>query len=102
MLQELALTHPDRLVGLHLSGTNPFLAEVPDDLSPAEQEFVDAARGWNQAEMAYAMEHSTKPQTLAHALTDSRPGSPPGSSRSSGPGATATVTSTRSTAARTC
>lgn len=74
VLQQLALTHPDRLVGLHLSGTNPYLGFVPDDLSDAEQEFVRRAQDWNQREMAYAMEHSSKPQTLAYALTDSPAG----------------------------
>jgi pimeloyl-ACP methyl ester carboxylesterase len=68
------LAHPDRLVALHLSGTNPFLGYVPEDLSPAEEDFVAAARQWNQTEMAYAMEHSTKPQTLAYGLTDSPAG----------------------------
>jgi pimeloyl-ACP methyl ester carboxylesterase len=74
VLQQLALAHPDRLTALHLSGTNPYLGYVPDDLTPAEQEYVAAARQWNQTEMAYAMEHSSKPQTLAYALTDSPAG----------------------------
>lgn len=68
---QLALRHPERLIGLHLSGTNPFLPSVPDDLSPAEAEFVAAAQQWNRTEMAYALLHSTKPQTLAYGLTDS-------------------------------
>ena len=74
VLQQLALAHPDRLVGLHLSGTNPYLGRVPDDLSEAEREFVARAEEWNRTEMAYAMEHSSKPQTLAHALNDSPAG----------------------------
>ena len=74
VLQHLALAQPDRLVALHLSGTNPFLGWVPDDLSDAEKDFVAAAKQWNQAEMAYAMEHSSKPQTLAHPLNDSPTG----------------------------
>jgi pimeloyl-ACP methyl ester carboxylesterase len=74
VLQQLALTQPDRLIGLHVSGTNPYLGFVPDDLSAAEQEFVRQAQDWNQREMAYAMEHSSKPQTLAYGLTDSPAG----------------------------
>jgi pimeloyl-ACP methyl ester carboxylesterase len=62
------------VVGLHLSGTNPYLGSVPDDLSEAEQAFVRRAQEWNATEMAYAMEHASKPQTLAHALTDSPAG----------------------------
>ncbi|MCF6378110.1 epoxide hydrolase [Nocardioides KLBMP 9356] len=74
VLQQLALAYPDRLVGLHLSGTNPYLGWVPDDLTPEEQSFVEAAQDWNAREMAYAQEHSSKPQTLAHALNDSPAG----------------------------
>ena len=74
VLQQLALTHPDRLIALHLSGTNPYLGWVPDDLSEAEQQFVAEAQRWNQTEMAYAQEHSSKPQTLAAALNDSPAG----------------------------
>lgn len=74
VLQQLGLAHPDRLVALHLSGTNPYLGYVPDDLSAAEQDFVAAAERWNQTEMAYAQEHSSKPQTLAYGLTDSPTG----------------------------
>jgi pimeloyl-ACP methyl ester carboxylesterase len=71
VLQQLALAHPERLIALHLSGTNPYLGWIPDDLTPAEQEFVTAAQAWDTAEMAYAKEHSSKPQTLAVALNDS-------------------------------
>ncbi len=74
VLQQLALAHPERLVGLHLSGTNPYLGFVPDDLSDAEKQFVRRAQEWNQTEMAYAMEHASKPQTLAYGLTDSPAG----------------------------
>ncbi|WP_380163446.1 epoxide hydrolase family protein [Jannaschia sp. R86511] len=74
VLQQLGLQHPDRLIGLHLSGTNPYLGYVPQDLAPAEEEFVQRAQAWNATEMAYAMEHSSKPQTLAHALNDSPAG----------------------------
>lgn len=74
VLQQLALRRPECLIGLHLSGTNPYLGPIPDDLSDAEREFVAHAQAWSQTEMAYAMEHATKPQTLAHALNDSPAG----------------------------
>jgi pimeloyl-ACP methyl ester carboxylesterase len=74
VLQQLALAHPARVRALHLSGTNPYLGWIPDDLTDEEQQFVAAAQDWNQREMAYAQEHSTKPQTLAHALNDSPAG----------------------------
>jgi pimeloyl-ACP methyl ester carboxylesterase len=74
VLQQLALNNRDRLIALHLSGTNPYLGWIPDDLSPAEQQFVSNAQQWNQTEMTYALEHSSKPQTLANALNDSPAG----------------------------
>lgn len=74
VLQQLALGQPDKLIALHISGTNPYLGWVPDDLSDDEKRFVAAAQQWNQTEMAYAQEHSTKPQTIAQALNDSPAG----------------------------
>lgn len=74
VLQQLALARPESLIALHLSGTNPYLGRVPGDLTEAEQAFVQAAQRWNATEMAYALEHSSKPQTLAHALNDSPAG----------------------------
>ncbi|MBA3415781.1 MAG: epoxide hydrolase [Chloroflexia bacterium] len=71
---QMALNHGDSVVGHHTGGTNPYVMQVPDDLSPAEQEFVAAAQQWTQAEMAYAMLHASKPQTLAPALNDSPAG----------------------------
>ncbi len=72
--QQLALTHAQQLIGIHQSGTNPYVGQIPDNLTKAEQEFVANAQRWNQQEMAYAMEHSSKPQTLAYSLNDSPAG----------------------------
>jgi len=69
--QQLALTHAQQLIGIHHSGTNPYVGQIPDNLTSAEQEFVANAERWSQQEMAYAMEHSSKPQTLAYGLNDS-------------------------------
>ncbi|WP_369070445.1 epoxide hydrolase family protein [Kineococcus terrestris] len=74
VLQQLALREPERLAALHLSGTNPWIGQVPGDLTDAEREFVQRAQQWSASEMAYAAEHATKPQTLAHALNDSPAG----------------------------
>ncbi len=71
---QLALLTPASLIGVHTGGTNPFLFQVPDDLSPAEQEFVAKAQQWMQQELAYAFEQSSKPQTLAVGLNDSPAG----------------------------
>jgi pimeloyl-ACP methyl ester carboxylesterase len=72
--QQLALSHPESLIGLHHNGTNPFVGQIPDDLTEAEKEFVQSAQTWGFQEMAYAMEHSSKPQTLAYGLNDSPAG----------------------------
>lgn len=75
VMSQMAIAHPDAVIATHTSGTNPFLqGDVPDDLSNAEQEFIDNAQNWMQQEMAYAMMHSSKPQTLAPALNDSPAG----------------------------
>ena len=74
VLQQMALQSPDRLIGLHLSGTNPYVGQVPDDLTPEEETFVQRAQGWMQSEMAYAMLHASKPDTVAVALNDSPAG----------------------------
>ncbi|EMA54551.1 epoxide hydrolase family protein [Halococcus salifodinae] len=76
IIQQLAVKYPDSLIGTHQSGTNPFIDEeqIPEDPTEAEQEFLDNAQNWNQQEMAYAMEHSTKPQTLSYGLNESPSG----------------------------
>lgn len=74
VLQQVALHSPDLLIGLHLSGTNPYIGTVPDNLSAEEPEFVSRAQAWMQSEMAYAMIHSSKPDTVAVALNDSPAG----------------------------
>lgn len=71
VIQQLGLTRPQSLIGTHQSGTNPYVGYVPENLSAAEQEFLKNAQRWNQTEMAYAMEHTSKPQTLAFGLNDS-------------------------------
>jgi pimeloyl-ACP methyl ester carboxylesterase len=71
---QMAINHPDAVVAVHSSGTNPFLMNVPTDLTPAEETFVASAQQWMQTEMAYAQVHSSKPQTVAAALNDSPAG----------------------------
>jgi len=71
---QLALAHPDAVTGIHLSGTNPFVPFVPPNLSPAEEQFIRDAENWRNTEFGYALEQSTKPQTLACGLSDSPAG----------------------------
>ena len=70
----IAADQGNHIIGSHSGGTNPWLGEVPEDLAPDEAEYVRGAQSWMQSEMAYAMEHASKPQTLAHALNDSPAG----------------------------
>ena len=64
-----------KVIGSHIGGTNPYLqGDIPDDLTPKEKKFVKQAQEWMQQEMAYAMLHSSKPQTVAVALNDSPAG----------------------------
>ncbi len=70
----LALAYPEVVVGVHSGGTNPWIQQVPNDLSEAERTFVQNAQKWNQQEMAYAQLHATKPQTVAYGLNDSPAG----------------------------
>lgn len=74
VMSQIALAHPEAIIGLHTGGTNPWLMNVPDDLTPDEEQFVANAQEWNQREMGYAMEQSSKPQTLAYGLNDSPAG----------------------------
>jgi pimeloyl-ACP methyl ester carboxylesterase len=71
---ELALSYPDSVIGLHMSGTNPWIGEIPSDLSEAEKKLIADIKAFTQQEFAYAMLHSTKPQTLAYGLNDSPAG----------------------------
>lgn len=71
----MALAYPEAVIGSHTGGTYPYLPpEIPPDLSPAEERFVADARAWLGSEMAYYQLQSTKPQTVAAALTDSPAG----------------------------
>lgn len=72
--REIALTHPDLVLGLHLSGSNPYVHQVPEDLNEEEKKFISRAQQYVKAEGAYAAVHATKPQTLAHSLNDSPAG----------------------------
>ncbi|MFH8395601.1 epoxide hydrolase family protein [Streptomyces sp. NPDC018036] len=79
--RELGRAHPDRVFGVHLNllpgssaVTEPTAAELAA-LSPYERErTLDSwrrGREWDREEAGYAALQSTRPQTLAYALTDS-------------------------------
>lgn len=73
---QLALRHPQRLIGLHLGDVplRRLRALAPDQLSAAEREWMLRAAEWDATEGAYAHQQRTKPQTIAAALSDSPTG----------------------------
>lgn len=73
--QQLALAHPDLVIGAHVTGLLrgvPLASSAPP--SEAEQKFNQATAAWDAQELAYARMHGTKPQTLAVGLNDSPAG----------------------------
>ncbi|MEU6404105.1 epoxide hydrolase [Streptomyces sp. NPDC046985] len=79
--RELGRIRPDRVIGVHLNlipdagaTTEPTERELAA-LSPAERERTRASwermRAWSRDQQGYADIQSTRPQTLAYALTDS-------------------------------
>ena len=74
--EQLARSHPNSLIGIHLTEVPYFhiFAIPPPELSEAEQEYLEAGRKWQQEEGAYAMIQGTRPQTLAYGLNDSPAG----------------------------
>ena len=75
--QQLALAHPDSLVGIHLTDvpwqnfTSFSMSGDTSTLSEPEKKYFQQAQQWMMTEGAYAMIQSTKPQTLAYGLNDS-------------------------------
>jgi epoxide hydrolase len=62
---------PEHVVGVHINGGLAFPAGVPEDMTEAEQARIAAAERVRAEGTGYADLQSTRPQTLAFALTDS-------------------------------
>jgi microsomal epoxide hydrolase len=73
--EQLARSHPDAVVAIHLTDV-PFghIFKKPDDPSAAEKKFFDHNDKWLPKEGGYATIQSSKPQSLAHGLNDSPAG----------------------------
>ncbi|MET9387749.1 epoxide hydrolase family protein [Streptomyces sp. NPDC002928] len=79
--RELGRAHPDRVIGVHLNllpgaqATREPTTEELDALSPEERERALTSwrrwSAWSLEGTGYAVLQSTRPQTLAYALTDS-------------------------------
>lgn len=73
--KSLANLFPDNVKAIHLTDVGyPNGTEDWSQMSQAEQEFGQFIQGWWYQEGAYAMLHSTKPQTQAYGLNDSPAG----------------------------
>lgn len=70
----LAATHADHLIGVHLGGTSPRADGVRPDDAPALQRYAADVAAWRAEEVGYSAQQSTKPETLAVALSDSPAG----------------------------
>lgn len=71
--EKLADAHADSLLGIHLTDV-PYwhlFTVTQDELSDAEQEYLQAGQRWQMEEGAYALMQGTKPQTPAYGLNDS-------------------------------
>lgn len=70
----LGALYPDQVAGVHIGGTHlpvPDDPELPDDLLDEERTSVESSRRWYSEEGGYIAIQATKPETLAHALSDS-------------------------------
>jgi pimeloyl-ACP methyl ester carboxylesterase len=72
----LALDHPERLIGIHLTTLESDIAPIVDDaeLSDVERLYLARNRAWSMTERGYSAIQSTKPQTVGYGLNDSPAG----------------------------
>ena len=70
--QQLALAHPEAVVGIQVTDLGLFTLQTHEPgLSEAEQRYFVALQRWFAQEGAHGMLQGSKPQTLAYGLTDS-------------------------------
>jgi pimeloyl-ACP methyl ester carboxylesterase len=69
---QLGLRHPEHVMGIHLSAF--YLYPPPEPLPPVVREYLERERRERAGDVAYSRMQSTKPQTVAHGLTDSPAG----------------------------
>ncbi|MEV6406579.1 epoxide hydrolase family protein [Streptomyces bobili] len=69
--RELGLIAPDSLIGIHLNSPPTFPAGDPSTLDELDRERLDTWARHQAETSGYVAVQSTRPQTLAYALTDS-------------------------------
>lgn len=73
VVERLRANHGEQVHGIHMVNVNWFYPP-PGDITPAEEDYLRAARDWQMRESAYAMLQASKPRTIAAALQDSPAG----------------------------
>lgn len=71
--EQIALNNPQYLKGIHLADI-PWIhlfTIPPDQLTEPEKKYMQAGQQYSQAEGAYALIQSSKPQSLAYGMNDS-------------------------------
>jgi epoxide hydrolase len=71
---ELGRIDPEHVAGIHVNNLLTFPSGQLDDLSDADQGRLKLMQRWQNEMAGYASIQSTRPQTLAYALTDSPAG----------------------------
>ena len=67
--------HEDVVSAIHIASVDLDWPEpLPDDLSPAERDYIKRVALWEKRDGAYGEIQSTRPQTLAYGLNDSPAG----------------------------
>jgi pimeloyl-ACP methyl ester carboxylesterase len=67
--------HGDDVSAIHIASVDLDWPEpLPDDLSPAERDYIKRVELWEKRDGAYGEIQSTRPQTLAYGLNDSPAG----------------------------
>jgi pimeloyl-ACP methyl ester carboxylesterase len=67
----LGIAHPEALLGLHLMAVAAPAEYDESTLTDDERSYLDRLARWRRDEGAYMHQHSTRPLTLAYALSDS-------------------------------
>jgi pimeloyl-ACP methyl ester carboxylesterase len=72
----MALTRPERMIGIHLSTAelSPYTGPGAPPLTAAESAYVEQRDAWAARERGYSHIQSTKPQTVGYGLNDSPAG----------------------------
>ena len=74
--QALARSHPESVVGIHITdiGYDKAAQLDPSTLSEAEIRYMEALEGWSFEEGGYVMIQGSRPQSLGYGLNDSPAG----------------------------